>query len=78
MTGPGFSPPDLEKRLAWQVKARELLGREPTALEYEEMRLCYLNGWTAEEYVRVMTFKAKGGGSPAPDPEVMFERNMGT
>lgn len=60
MTGPGFDPPDLERKLAWQVKAQELLGRKPTALELEEMRLCYLNGWTPEEYVQTMVFLAEG------------------
>jgi hypothetical protein len=77
MTGPGFSPPDLEKRLAWNVKANELLGRRATELEVEEMRLCYANGWTPEEYVRVMVYRSEKG-RPAPDPDEMFERNMST
>lgn len=60
MTGPGFSPPDLEKRLAWQVKAQELLGRKPTQLELEEMRLCYERGWTPDEWAQTMMFLAEG------------------
>jgi hypothetical protein len=48
VTGPGFDPPDLEKRLAFNVRVNELLGRAVTQAELLNVRLCYAMNWTPE------------------------------
>lgn len=56
MTGPGFDPPDLEKRLAYSVKVNELLGRPTTPAEAVHLRLCFEAKWPPENCATALRF----------------------